>query len=141
MRWNIQWSIVVVCLMFGAGCGAPKPMGDTLKGTVTLDGQPLAKGRVNLVPTDGIGSSAGSEIVDGKFEMRIHSGPKLVEITSDKVTGKQKAYPDDPASPEFDIVTQILPAKYNSKTELKVDVKIGEPTEATFALESEKRAK
>ena len=64
-----------------------------------------------------------------------------VEITSEKVTGKQKAYPDDPKSPEFDIKEQIIPAKYNTNTELKVDVKNGGATEADFTLVSGASAK
>ena len=139
MRWNMQLLIVAVALMFAAGCGGEKPIGDIVKGTVTLDGKPLAEGRINLVPTNDVGSTVGGAIKNGKFEVRIQPGPKSVQITSEKVTGKQKAYPDDPQSPEFDIKEQILPAKYNTNTELKADVKAGSPTELKFDLESEKK--
>ena len=139
MRWNMQLLVVAGGLLFAAGCGGEKPIGDIVKGTVTLDGQPLADGRISLAPTDNVGSTVGGAIKNGKFEVRIQPGPKSVEITSEKITGKQKAYPDDPKSPEFDIKEQILPAKYNSATELKADVKAGGPTEVSFTLESAKK--
>ena len=118
------------------GCSGEKPVGDIVQGTVNLDGKPLEKGRVNVVPTDNVGAGVGAEIVNGKFELRIKPGPKLVQITSDKFVGKQKVYPDDPQSTTVDKFEQILPDKYNKATELKMDVKAGGKTQVKFDLES-----
>jgi hypothetical protein len=138
LRWNVLLVVVANCALFAVGCGKNDgPKTYVVKGTVTLDGQPLATGRINLVPTEGKGGSVGGEIKNGKYEVRIVNGPKTVEITSEKVTGKQKAYPNDPASPEFDIKEQIIPAKYNTNTELKVLVKDAGTTEENFTLVSE----
>lgn len=134
--------IAVTCALSVVGCGkSDGPKTYVVKGTVTLDDQPLPTGHINLVPTDGKGGSAASEIRNGKYEVRIVPGQKSVEITSEKVTGKQKAYPGDPKSPEFDIKEQIIPAKYNSNTELKVDVKAQGATESNFKLVSDAPAK
>lgn len=142
LRWNVLLLVLVTCVLSVAGCGkGDGPKTYVVKGTVMLDAQPLATGRITLVPSDGKGASVGGEIKNGNFEVRIIPGPKTVEITSEKVTGKQKAYPDDPKSPEFDIKEQIIPARYNSSTELKVDVKDGGTTETSFSLLSDAPAK
>lgn len=137
---NLQRLSVAAVLIFISGCGGPKAAGDVVKGTVTLDGKPLETGRINLVPADNKGSSASADIKNGKFELRSLPGPKMVQITCQKVTGKKKPYPNDPQSPEVDVIEQILPAKYNESTELKLDVKAGGTTEQAFALESVKPA-
>lgn len=142
LRCNVLLLVVVCSALSVVGCGGSTgPKTYVVKGTVTLDDKPLPTGRINLVPTDGKGASAGTEIRNGKYEVQIVPGQKSVEITSEKVTGKQKAYPGDPKSPEFDIKEQIIPAKYNSNTELKVDVKAGSATESNFKLVSETPAK
>jgi hypothetical protein len=48
--------------------------------------------------------------------------------------GKRKAY-DTPDSPMVDIVEELIPARYNANSELKVTVKKGGQKE-TFALAS-----
>ena len=128
-------------LLIVTGCGGEKMAGDVVKGTVTLDGKPLDKGRITVSPTDNIGTTVGAEIANGKFELRILAGPKSVQITSDKVVGKHKAYPDDPQSTMVDKIEQIIPERYNAKTELKMDVKAGGSTDIKFPLESAKPAK
>ena len=128
------------CLLMVTGCGGETPVGDVVKGTVTLDGQPLAKGRISVAPTNDVGTTVGAEIVNGKFEFRIKPGPKTVQITSEKSLGKQKIYPNDPTSPEQERFEQIIPARYNTNTELKMDVKKGGASDINFPLESAKPA-
>lgn len=136
MRWNFAILVLVNGVLLSTmGCGkSDGPPTFVVKGTVTLDGKPLETGRINLVPADGKGSSVGGDIKAGKYEVRAGSGSKTVAITSEKVTGKQKQYPNDPQSPEYDVKEQIIPAKYNSNTELKVDVKSEGTTDANFTL-------
>ena len=64
--------LFVVSALSVVGCGkSDGPKTYVVKGTVTLDDQPLPTGRINLVPTDGKGASAGTEIKNGKYEVRI----------------------------------------------------------------------
>ena len=47
-----------------------------------------------------------------------------MEVRIPKVVGKKKLY-DTPDSPEQEIMEEVLPAKYNEVTELRVDIKKG----------------
>jgi hypothetical protein len=117
--------------LWAAGCSDGSTT--TLTGTVTLDGQPLPEGTVRLVPTDPTkGGTAGAAIKDGKFTAEVPPGELRVEISAPKVVGKRKAY-DTPESPTVDIVEELIPARYNVNSELKVTVKKGGQKE-TFAL-------
>lgn len=116
-----------------ANCSS-KPAGGTVKGTVTLDGQPLAAGQILFVAVDQSTPSAEATIAAGQFEALVPPGEKRVEIRSPKVTGKRKAY-DTPDSPTVDTVVELLPAKYNVNSELKMTVD-GTAQEQNFDLQS-----
>ena len=111
-------ALVLIAVM--AGCSA-KPEGGAVKGTVTLDGQPLANGRILFIAVDQGSPSAEATITAGQFEGLVPLGEKRVEIRSPKVTGKKKMY-DTPDSPTVDIVAELLPAKYNVNSELKMTI-------------------
>lgn len=102
-----------------AGCSS-KPDGGTVKGTVALDGQPLAAGRILFVAVDQGTPSAEATITAGQFEALVPPGEKRVEIRSPKVTGTRKMY-NTPDSPTTDVVVELLPARYNVKSELTMN--------------------
>lgn len=62
-----------LCLM-AAGCGQEGIARRTVSGEVTLDGKPLAEGRVMFSPL-GEGGSAGGPIEGGKFSLPLEQGP------------------------------------------------------------------
>ena len=115
------------------GCSS-KPTGGTVKGTVSLDGQPLAAGQILFVSVDQSTPSAEATVTAGQFEALVPPGEKRVEIRSPKVTGKSKMY-DDPNSPTVDLIAELLPAKYNVNSELKMTVD-GSVQEQKFDLQS-----
>jgi hypothetical protein len=117
-----------------AGCG--KPPKAVVHGTVTLDGKPLADGSIEFFPIAGAGQSAGTAIKDGAYDVEASVGEMQVTINGIEVTGKQKAY-DTPESPMIDVVRNPVPAKYNTKSELKKTLVAGQ-NEANFDLTSEK---
>ena len=124
---------ILLCSVLVAGC-AKKSNRSTVKGNVTLDGQPLKTGIIRFVPADGQTSTADSRIVDGKFSVNVPPGDKRISISAQKVIGKKKAQ-DMPESPMIDIVEEILPAKYNVRTELTLTVDAGSQ-EKDFDLKS-----
>jgi len=115
------------------GCSS-KQSGGTVKGTVSLDGQPLAAGQILFVAVDQGSPSAEAAITAGQFEALVPPGEKRVEIRAPKVTGKKKMY-DTPDSPTVDTVVELLPAKYNVNSELKMTVD-GSVQEQKFDLQS-----
>jgi hypothetical protein len=138
IRIRYTAGLVLVALAVAAG-GCGKSDGKVpVRGSVSLDGEPLEQGRIELIPSDGKGTTTGAEILDGDFQLRADPGPKTVHITAQKVVGTEKMYPNDPKSPEHDIIEQLIPARYNARTELKCDIKAGENDDLSFSLESDK---
>jgi hypothetical protein len=112
-----------VALGLLTGCGGGDNMAD-VTGTVTVDGATPEKGSMTFIPADGKSPTAGGEIVNGKYSARVPLGTAKVQIRVPKVVGKKKLY-NTPDSPVQDIFEEVLPAKYNEKTELTVEVKPG----------------
>jgi hypothetical protein len=122
-------------------CGPVTGCGSRIHGTVTLDGQPIDGGRIFFLPD---GEPAGrptvhATIEGGKYSLPVPKGPKLssgkhrVEIVWHKPPpAKEHLKQGDPGFTTDDWV-QTLPAVYNSKTTLFVDVQSGDNT-FDFAL-------
>ncbi len=122
-RFGLCFLILFVCF---AGCGSD---GLTeIAGTVTFNGQPVEKGNIAFLPPDGQGPTAAATIADGKYSLKIAPGQKKVNIEGYKVVGQQHLRPNDPKSPVIDTLEQILPPRYNTKSELTREITWGEKT-------------
>jgi hypothetical protein len=116
----------ILLFVFCAWSGCSKDTGRAaVSGKVTFGGEPLKSGIVKFIPADGRTATADSMIKDGEYTAAVPPGEKRVEITSPKVVGKRRMMPE---SPEIDIVEELLPAKYNTKTELTYSVTAGSQT-------------
>jgi len=116
-----------------AGCSSDSSQG-TVHGTVTLDGTPLASGLIRFVPTDGQSATSDATIAHGEFTATVPVGEKRVSISAPKVVGKRKAYAT-PDSPTVDVVEELLPERYNLRSELSITVEAG-TQDAEFPLTS-----
>jgi hypothetical protein len=135
MKLQIVWLLAACFVSLAAGgCSSDSSKG-TVSGTVTLDGQPLPSGLIRFVPVDGRTPSADATITDGEFSAEVPIGEKQVSISAPKVVGKRPAY-QAPDSPMIDIVEELLPARYNVKSELTLSV-TGGRQDAPFALKSD----
>jgi len=106
------------------GCAGEGDFGE-VSGTVNYDGKPVEDGAINFFPADGKGPTAGDVIKGGKYTVKkAPVGTAKVSISGSKVVGKKKVY-DTKDSPEMPITQELLPAKYNEKSELTFDVKRG----------------
>jgi len=126
-------ALVLVVIAVGAS-GCSDSSKNVVSGEVTLDGKPLEKGTIRFVPTDGKLQPTDAEITQGKYTISVPAGESKVEIRAPKVVGKMKMY-DTPDSPSVDKIEELLPAKYNSNTELKYPVTKGSQTK-NFELQS-----
>lgn len=99
------------------GCGPESKM-INVSGTVTVDGESAKTGSISFIPVDGMTATTGGVITDGKYSCEAPLGESKVEIRVPKVVGKKKLY-DTPDSPEQEILAEVLPEKYNEKTELR----------------------
>lgn len=122
---------LIVALALVSGCGSDKPVG-TVKGRVTFDNQPLAKGQIRFVPADGKSAPVEAEVADGAFTVTLPLGDMRVEVRAPKVVGKIKMY-ESPNSPVVDKVEEAVAARFNVTSTLTLTVRKGEQ-EATFAV-------
>lgn len=120
---------LVALLMLG--CENGPPMGD-IAGTVTFNGVPLADGSVTFNPSAGDAPTSGALIHDGKFTARVSLGKHSVTISVPQSVGSRKLY-DTPDSPTIEQYAEMIPSKYNTSTELTIDVQRGRQA-VTFAL-------
>ena len=118
---------LAVVLLTITGCSSARPLYD-VRGTVTLDGAPLAEGHISFDPADGVGGAQSGDIKDGEFFVKVEPGPKRVEIRA----SKKSKVPGPDGGPDF---IQFLPARYNVKSELKTTIVAGE-NRPSFALTS-----
>lgn len=125
----------LLALLVGCGQGVKRQM---IEGTVTLDGKPLEKGYITLTPQAGTASpTAGAPIARGSFSIAaaggVFAGKFRVEITSTRPSNKTVRTPRGVFS---NVDEQFLPARYNTQSELTVEVKSDAPNQLKFELTS-----
>jgi hypothetical protein len=133
--YSLILSSSVFAVLVAAGCSGDSSHG-TVSGTVTLDGNPLEAGLIRFVPADGQTATADATIEKGAFTAKVPVGEKQITISAPKVVGKRKMY-ETPDSPTVDVVQELLPERYNLRSELTYTVEPGEQ-EKDFALTSSK---
>lgn len=138
--WKLRPGIsclLVIGLFVGTaltGCSRG-PVLMTVEGTVTIDGNALGQGAITFEPVDGKGRTAGGTIENGKYTAQVPPGEKRVRITGFEVTGQKPAYPGKKDGPMRDVVKELVPPKYNVKSELTLNVDAS-PTAGDFPLKS-----
>ena len=142
MRLRKLWSGLLASGLLLVLTGCPDDAGGRygVEGTVTLDGSPLPKGSISIRPQPGTrGPTAGGTITDGRFsilpEESLLPGSYRVEIRASRKTGKQKK--DLTFGTMVDEIKQYLPAKYNTQSELKAEVKADGDNVLTYELSLE----
>jgi hypothetical protein len=118
---------------------------EAVAGTVTLDGQSLADGTIAFTPAgtsdeEGM-SGGGGEIKNGKFaiarDVGLLPGNYNVAIFASEKTGERTKPAQVGAGKPTELAKQLIPAKYNSKSELKAEIKKGGGNEQlVFTLQS-----
>jgi hypothetical protein len=130
----LRAAVFAVLAVAMAGCGSGRPV---MEGLVTLDGDPIAKGSIMLMPANGKGQTAGTGIVGGRYRMEASPGAMKVIINAPTKAGTMF----DPAPVDtprmIDRYVERVPERYNAATELEVTVVPGRNT-FDFALEGEK---
>lgn len=116
------------------GCGVGANAG--VSGSVTLDGAPLDDANITFVPTTGgQRQAAWTTVKAGAYSIAAKEGLGVgsfrVEIRALRATG-QKANPNEPTMIPS---VEAVPAKYNSRSELTVEIRPG-PNIADFDLKS-----
>jgi hypothetical protein len=131
-----QFLAVLPVLLIAAGCGGGKPSGPKsveVKGKVTMDGTPLANGRIVFDEGPSI-PAAELDIKDGAYSGLVQAGKKTVRISAFKAPPAQKGPPKGPGYETMQV--NILPAKYNKDSKETREVTEAGPNEFDFAVSS-----
>jgi hypothetical protein len=120
---------ILLCLVVVSmpGCAGGDGAAD-VSGEVTLDGKLIDEGVIHFMPTDGKSWTASTFIREGRFQTRAPRGKHRVEISSVQARPLRLGQDADSATG-----SEIVPARYNTKSELVADVKKG-PNALRFEL-------
>jgi hypothetical protein len=131
-----------LALLMGAallGCGNADAGRAAVSGKVAFDGQPLPTGQIAFEP-QGPGRFGIAQIVDGAYQMPSQQGPTpgkyIVRITADRPSGKPAAAPPAGGRPAGESYEQYIPAKYNERSELSIEIAAGATAVHDFDLTS-----
>lgn len=136
---RIKFSLVAVAVMLIVGCESG-PGKVSVGGTITYDGEPVKDGQIAFEPR-GAGKMQFGVVTDGKYaipaEFGLVPGEYLVRITASRSTG-QKAETNAfvTAEDSLEVNEQFLPPKYNSASELVVNIEPAAAAQHDFALTS-----
>jgi hypothetical protein len=122
-------SVAITVLM--VGCGERGSPVEPVSGRVTLDGQPLPGARIMFQPDATGGSpSYGTADSEGRYQLGYKRGVQGAQVGMHTVI-IQGGADAEAATP------RKLPARYNTETELRKEVKSGEDNTIDFELKSE----
>lgn len=140
MQYRIALSVVAIVLLPACvGCGRGKDLDlQEISGQVTFHTQPLANGTIQFAPRDQYGLAGGSVIADGRYvipsQKGLPPGAYTVRISSaDQSGGIPRSSTGKPGS-EAPPLKEVLPDRYNSKSELTAEVKSGGGNILNFEL-------
>ncbi len=129
---------VLTCLAFGGCLGSASNGRVEVSGKITVDGVPVEQGTIALVPL-GSGTSAGGTISAGDYSIPAALGPlpgkyrveiKAVRKTGEKIVNAMRPAPDN----LVDKIEQFLPPRYNSSSELNVEIQPSDNRNVNFDL-------
>jgi hypothetical protein len=134
---------LVLAVGLAAGCsGGDDLPREPVSGTVTLDKQPLANGVIQFTPAEkgATGATpAGGQITGGKFYISRDQGPVpgKYNVSINSASKSERTKPAQVGGGKMaELAKELIPARYNSSTELHADVEKGGSNTFTFTLES-----
>lgn len=137
---TLHAAVLLMPLAVVIGCGVPTHAGISLRGIVTLDGEPLPEGQLLFIPLEQGSQVRPLTIQDGEFscdrEHGLTAGTYRVEILVYESTGQLTRDPDLPAGYKTPDTRQVIPRKYNSQSILTCQLPQGGDEPLRFDLES-----
>ena len=119
-------TILLAPFLAAIGCGRSDRA--AVGGKVTLDGAPVENGLISFIPVNGNSTRAAwTAIKSGRYAIPANVGPGVgtdrVEVSWLRKTGK--IVPALPPAPSIEEVVEAMPARYNRRSELRVEMKPG----------------
>jgi len=131
LRWKFASFLPFVLILIGCGGKSSGPPMADVKGKVTLDGTPLASGKIVFDEGPGVPATE-LDIKDGAYSGQVSVGSKTVRISAFKPAAPQKGAMKGPG---YDNIQEnFLPAKHNTASKETREVKAGGPNDFDFAI-------
>ncbi len=125
---------VLAGFILGAGGCGPRSNRRQISGTVTLDGQPVDRGNIEFAPISAEQPSAsGAMVIAGKYTIPPRSGLAPGKYTVRIYWPVPLPADQSPNAPRV-VPRERVPAKYNVRSELTVEVRPGQPNTFNFDL-------
>jgi hypothetical protein len=123
-------------LLLAIGCGEPAARPVPVEGTVTFEGRPVADGEVYF-KTPGLVPEV-LPIRDGRFEGAVLPGHQRVEVYSYQIHAAPARPADQAPAGAGDETApgrvNVMPARFNERSELSAEVTTGGPNRFVFDL-------
>jgi hypothetical protein len=144
-RFDLNWLRYSLVLFVAAlaGCGQESSVNAPVSGRITIDSRPLAGGNIVFQPVAGAGGvtagrgSNGSCDDDGHFQLETVDGKTGAVVGNHRVRiygPKPKRSSADDSGGPTDQASQLVPERYNYRTELTFVVPPVGTTQADFDL-------
>ena len=136
MRFLIRPVLPLVgMLLLTCGCGDPFNR-QAVSGTVTYKGQLLEHGKIEFSPLDGQTTLMLAAIDNGQYRIAAKDGltPGKYKVMINAGQGASRVPTGPPGSDLGPPPPEMIPERYNAKSELTADVKKGEPNVFDFTL-------
>lgn len=134
-----SYILVVTLLLFAIGCGSENKLGRVpVSGKILLDGQPLDHGTILFAPEQRNGVSTGAPIEAGAYAIPEQQGltPGSYAVRIYAADEEADAVAPEVPGPGIKTQPERIPAKYNMRSDLKVQVAESDKT-VTFDLDME----
>jgi hypothetical protein len=136
---RLLWAPLVLGFVGVVGCesSVAQPTRGPLSGTVTLDGKPVASGKVRLIALDTDGVNVLAPVTDGKFNLTAEEGPAKgkyrVEFSVPSATKTRTPNPDIPGE-WLEEASETLPPKYHRDSTITLDYDPANPQPVEYKL-------
>lgn len=133
--------ILGVGLLAGpSGCGGANPLGRrAIRGTVTLNGEPLSSGSLSFAPLAEKGVQSGATITNGTFSIPAEKGlpPGEYQVSIHAAGEISTPLPENPlAAASLPPAPELIPPEWNLQSEHTIQVKPDGENAFTFAIEN-----
>ncbi len=138
---STRWLWITIAAILLTGCGPDTGLLG-ISGEVSLDGVPIERGTIRLSSTEGVKQSAtGAMIKDGKYaiprEKGLLPGTYHISITAVDDDAPRIILKDASGKPAGSVAKELIPAKYNVKSEETVELTPEGDNHFVFEISSE----
>jgi hypothetical protein len=131
------YAVVAVAVALAVGCGSSGPKLYRVTGTVKYKDAPVKTGTIVFRSLDGKHTATGN-LANGEYDIPetsgLPEGKYQVAVSSPDPKGPPPPGPNDLPGDSAAAAKDLLPAKYNAKTELTAEVKAQPRNEVNFDL-------